>query len=94
MKLIKIQRSERKEKKWTAFFKDDDKEKKVHFGASGYDDYTKGATDQQRKSYLARHASGKTAKPDTPNALSYYLLWGSSKSLNENIKSFKKKYNL
>jgi len=94
MKLIKIQRSERKEKKWVAIFKDGDKEKRVQFGASSYTDYTKGATDQQKKSYLARHASGKTAKPDTPNALSYYLLWGSSKSLNENIKSYKKRFNL
>ena len=49
---------------------------------------------QQRKSYLARHASGKTAKPDTPNALSYYILWGSSRSRQSNIDSFKKKYNL
>jgi len=53
MKLIKIQRSERKEKKWVAIFKDGDKEKRVHFGSSSYTDYTKGATDQQRKSYLA-----------------------------------------
>ena len=102
MKLEKVVKSDAKGKKWTAIFcmckgesnccaKD---KKKVHFGATGYKDYTIGATEEQRKSYLARHASGKTAKPDTPNALSYYILWGDSTSRQTNINTFKKKYNL
>jgi len=102
MKLEKVIKSNAKGKKWTAIFclckgesccKDSDK-KKVHFGATGYTDYTLGATDKQRESYLARHASGKTAKPDTPNALSYYKLWEDSRSRQTNINSYKKKYNL
>ena len=102
MKLEKVVKSDAKGKKFTAVFCmckgeskccDNDK-KKVHFGAEGMDDYTLGATEEQRKSYLARHASGKTAKPDTPNALSYYILWGNSRSRQTNINTFKKKYNL
>jgi hypothetical protein len=102
MKLEKVVKSDAKNKKWTAYFCmckgeskccDNDK-KKVHFGATGYTDYTLGATEEQRKSYLARHASGKTAKPDTANALSYYILWGDSRSRQTNINTFKKKYNL
>ena len=94
MKLLSVKKSTAKNKKWTATFEDGEKTKKVHFGATGYTDYTKDATDEQRKSYRARHASGRTAKPDTPNALSYWLLWGDSKSLASNLKSFKNKYNL
>jgi len=100
MKLEKVIKSDAKGKKWTAIFclckgaSCCEKKKKVHFGATGYTDYTIGATDEQRKSYLARHASGKTAKPDTPNALSYYILWGNSKSRIQNIKDFKQKYNI
>jgi hypothetical protein len=91
-----------KGKKWTAIFCmckgeskccDNDK-KKVHFGATGYTDYTIGASEEQRKAYLARHSSGKTAKPNTADALSYYILWGNSKSRQININTFKKKYNL
>jgi hypothetical protein len=102
MKLEKVVKSDAKNKKWTAYFCmckgeskccDNDK-KKVHFGATGYTDYTIGATEEQRKSYLARHASGKTAKPDTANALSYYILWGNSRSRQTNINTFKKKYNV
>lgn len=102
MKLEKVIKSDAKGKKWTAIFcmckgesKCCDKDKKkVHFGSEGMDDYTIGATEEQRKSYRARHASGKTAKPDTANALSYYILWGDSRSRQTNINSFKKKYNL
>lgn len=101
MKLEKVVKSDAKGKKFSAVFcmckgtsccKDSDK-KIVHFGAESYTDYTLGATDTQRKSYLARHASGKTAKPDTPNALSYYILWN-TRSRTKNIELFKKKFNL
>jgi len=94
MKLLSIKKSTAKGKKWTATFQDGDKTRIRHFGATGYKDYTKGATDEQRKAYRARHASGATAKADSPNALSYHILWGSSKSLATNISAFKKKYNL
>lgn len=94
MKLLSVNKSNAKGKKWTATFKVGEKTTKVNFGATGFTDYTKGATDEQRKSYRARHSSGATAKPNSPNALSYYILWGDSRSLASNIKAFKKKYNL
>jgi len=102
MKLLKIVKSTSKNKKWTAIFclckgetKCCDKErKKIHFGDSRYEDYTQHKDVDRRKNYRSRHASGKTAKPDTADALSYYILWGDSTNLNENINSFKKKYNL
>ena len=101
MKLEKVVKSDAKSKKWTAYFcmcKGESKccegdKKKVHFGQENADDYTIGATEEQRKSYRARHASGKTAKPDSPNALSYYILWN-TRSRTKNIELFKKKFNL
>ena len=99
MKLKSIKKSDAKGKKWTATFEKDGKEKIVHFGAikpngQPYDDYTIGATDEQRNSYRARHSSGKTAPADTANALSYHILWGDSRSRATNITAFKKKYNV
>ena len=48
-KLKSITRSEAKGKKWTATFDlGDGKTKKVQFGATGYSDYTIGATDDLR----------------------------------------------
>ena len=101
MQLISVKPSTRKGKKFSAEFcmckgqsccKKEER-KIVHFGQENADDYTIGATDEQRESYRARHASGKNAKPDTPNALSYHILWN-TKSRLQNIKEFKKKFNL
>ncbi len=94
MKLQRVIKSTAKGKKWTAIFEINGKEKKVHFGQEGATDYTKGATDEQRKSYRARHAKEKSQPADTPGQLSYSILWGESKSMETNIIKFKKKYNL
>ena len=90
MKLLSVKRSTRKDKKWMAEF---DTDKVVHFGARGMDDYTLTKDKEQRERYRSRHASGKTAKPDTADALAYYLLWNKP-TLQESIKQYKKKYNL
>ena len=97
MPRIRIVPSTAKGKKWTALIKyNDDQTKPIvkHFGAKGYDDYTIGATDQQRKNYRSRHQKEANQKFDTPGALSYHILWGDSKSRIKNIASFKNKYNL
>jgi hypothetical protein len=94
MKLISVEKSQNKNKKYVAEFNLGDKTKKVHFGYSPMQDYTTHRDKQRRENYRARHYTGKDAKPDTANALSYHLLWGDSISLRENIKSFKSKYNL
>ncbi len=95
MKLKKVVKSAAKDKKWTAIFTlNDNKEKKVHFGQYGATDYTKGATDEQRKAYRSRHAKEKSQAPDTPGQLSYSLLWGDSRSMDTNIVKFKRKYSL
>tara|TARA_S200002703_G_C3596784_1_gene183316 strand:+ start:128 stop:376 length:249 start_codon:yes stop_codon:yes gene_type:complete len=73
-----------------------DKEKKVvHFGAKGMDDYTITKDKKQREAYRARHKKDLDTKdPTRAGYLSYYLLWGDSTSLQENIKNYKKRFNL
>jgi len=96
-KLKSITKSEAKGKKWTATFDlGDGKIKKVQFGATGYKDCTIGATDEQRASYRARHSKGKgsLSAPMTPKSLSYYILWGNSRSRTANTAAFKKRFNL
>jgi len=92
MKLISVKKSDAKHKKFSAVFEKNGKRKIVNFGDNRYTDFTIGATDEQRKAYRARHATGANAPADTPNALSYHILWGDSRSRNANIASFKRKY--
>ena len=97
MPTLTIKKSDKPEKKYKALIKYNDKQDKpkvVYFGSSNYLDYTIGATEQQRKSYRARHNKEKSQKYDTAGALSYYILWGDSRNIKENIKSYKKRYNL
>ncbi len=94
MKLKSITKSTAKGKKWKAIFIKDGKEKTINFGATGYTDYTLGATEEQRTAYKARHSSGASAPADTANALSYHILWGNSRSRASNITAFKRKYNV
>ena len=97
MRLKTLRRSHRHEKKWDAvFIKDDGKEKVVPFGAYGMSDFTKHKDTKRRSLYLKRHSGmGEDwNKPDTPGALSRWILWGDSTSLRKNLKTFKQKFNV
>ena len=73
----------------------DGKEKKVSFGAKGYTDYLLSKDKERRDRYRKRHAKDlKTGDPTRAGYLSYYLLWGDSTSLQQNIKSYKKRFKL
>lgn len=96
MKLIAVEKSHRKGKKWMAVFKDGDRIIKTHFGSEGMDDYTKGnTTKEQRDRYRTRHKKDlETGDPTRAGFLSYYILWGDSTSRGINIADYKKKFNL
>ncbi len=96
MKLLKISKSDKPEKKYVATFeKEDGKTKKTYFGSAGMDDYTITKDKEQRKRYRQRHKKDlSTGDATRAGFLSYYILWGDSTSINENIKDYKKKFNL
>lgn len=95
MELLYIRKSKNKEKKWVAVFRlDNGKERRVRFGATGYLDFTIGATRDQRKLYRIRHEGDNLKDATSPGSLSFYLLWGSSTDMEKNIKSYKKRFNV
>ena len=94
--LMSVLPSNSKTKKYTAtFMLSSGKEKKVSFGQRGADDYTIKKDKEQRDRYRKRHEKDlKTGDPMRAGYLSYYLLWGDSTSLKQNIKSYKKRFKL
>ena len=77
-----IKKSDKAGKKLVAVFtKDNGRTKKTYFGSAGMDDYTK-KKDLNTKDYTRA------------GYLSYYILWGESTSVRENISSYKKRFNL
>jgi len=96
MRLLSVKKSDRPEKKFMAEFEmDNGRKRRTYFGAAGMDDYTITKDKEQRKRYRERHQKDlKTDDPTRAGFLSYYLLWGDSTSLRENIRMYKKKFNL
>ena len=96
MKLLSITASSKPDKKLMAIFEQETGRKKtVHFGSSGMDDYIKTHDKDQRERYKTRHAKDlETGDPTRAGFLSYYILWGGSTSMQANITSYKKKFNL
>ena len=92
MKLLSVLASKAKGKKYAAIFSEP--KKTVNFGAKNYLDFTIGATEKQRDSYLLRHQHENWEQPDTPAALSAWILWGQYPDIQKNIQYFKKHFSL
>ena len=95
MKVV-IKNSDKAGKKLMAIFtKDNGRTKTTHFGSAGMDDYTLTKDKEQRARYRQRHRKDlQTKDPTRAGYLSYYILWGDSTSRQENIKTYKKRFNL
>ena len=93
---VSITPSSKAGKKLQAVFtRENGRKKTIHFGSAGMDDYTKTKDKAQRKRYLDRHRKRENWNvPDTAGSLSARILWGQSTSKQENIRSFKNKFNL
>ena len=90
---LKILKSANPKKKYKAIFtKPDGKTKTIHFGASGYDDYTTHNDKDRRDRYMKRHKKDLIGDSMRAGYLSYYILWGNSTSLQTNIRAFKKQF--
>jgi hypothetical protein len=91
------------EKKWDAVFvKDNGKEKIVPVGQKGYNDfliYNKKEGEKtakvHRQRYLKRHSGmgEHWNKPDTPGALSRWILWN-KKTLKASLSDFKRRFKI
>ena len=90
---LTITTSDKSEKKYKAVFtKDDGKTKTIHFGASGYQDYTQHHNKDRRSLYRQRHEKDLKGDPMRAGYLSFYILWGNSTNVQVNIRSFKSKF--
>jgi TorA maturation chaperone TorD len=95
LKLKSIRKSHKSEKKYDAVFEKDGKEKVVPFGQKGYSDYTKHKDSTRKLRYLKRHSGmgEHWTQPDTPGALSKWILWNKP-SFKDSVADFKKRFNL
>lgn len=94
LKLVKITKSPKKDKKYRAVFIRNGREKNVDFGSSGYSDYTKHRDPERKKRYENRHRSRENWRdPTTAGALSKYILWNKP-TFRASVSDYKKRFNL
>jgi hypothetical protein len=94
MRLVSVKRATDGRHKYVATFEGPNGHiKRTQFGAHGMDDYTITHDTQQRARYRARHAKDlHTGDHTRAGFLSYYILWGPSTSIQENIRAFRSKF--
>lgn len=87
---FKLYESKLKTKKYTAEFN----KKKIHFGASGYSDYTIHKDDDRKKRYIERHSKREDwDNIQTAGALSRWILWN-KKTLDQSIIDTEKRFGI
>ena len=92
-----IEKGTAKNKKLKAIFYDEKgkKIKTAQFGMEGSSTYIDHKDKKLRSRYIDRHRTNENWNdPQSAGALSRYLLWGDSTSLNTNIKKYKKMFKL
>jgi hypothetical protein len=95
MKLLKVEPSNDGKTKLSATFEENGKTKIVKFGIQGSNSYIDGASKEVREAYRKRHARDIiNPDPTTKGNLSYWITWGESPSLAQNVKAYKQKFNV
>ena len=86
---IVISKSNRKDKKLKAVI---DNKKTIHFGASGYSDYTKHKDDSRKDAYIQRHKKNENwADFKTAGFYAKHILWNKP-SILESVKDTNKQF--
>ena len=81
--------SNNQNKKFTAIINN----KKIHFGDSRYQDFTKHKDPERKKAYLSRHKKDNATNPNYAGFYSTNLLWNKP-TLKESIQATNKLYNV
>ena len=94
---VNLSKSKREGKKYTAIiYENNVKKKTIHFGASRYTDFTRGATSEQRSQYIQRHKKNEDWGRSgifSSGFWSRWLLWEKT-TLTDAIKNIERKFNI
>lgn len=94
MKLLKIVKSAKLDKKYDAYFKEEGTTKIISFGAAGMEDFTITRDKAQQARYIARHEKHEDwSSPMTAGALSRFVLW-SAPTLAQGIANYRARFGL
>ena len=93
-KFVSLKKDTDGKHKWVATIrnKETDREKRVRFGAVGYEDMTQHGDEERKRRYIIRHAKNESWNDiSTSGAWSRWLLWN-KKSLRASLEDIKRKF--
>jgi hypothetical protein len=100
MKVVHLEPSENRNKKWTVVLQDKTKQHRVSFGAVGYNDFTlfpdRVVAEERKRLYLIRHKDKEDWTRSgilTAGFWSRWILWNKP-SVKESFNDVKKRFNL
>jgi hypothetical protein len=94
MRIISLKPSDRKGKKYKVIIEDDGRNHTIHFGASGYSDFTITKSEAKKSAYIARHSVTEDwNNPLTAGFWSRWLLWNKS-TIRESLADIRKRFNI
>jgi hypothetical protein len=88
---MQIKPSTRKDKRFMAVFKNG---KIIHFGSKNGSTYTDHHDKKKRENYLKRHRVNEDWTKINPASLSRFILWGDYTSIDGNIASYKRMFDV
>lgn len=90
---MKVYKSTRKDKKYMITYNN----KKIHFGAKGYSDYTIHKDPKRKERYLARHKKNENwtkSGANTAGFWSRWILWNDPTTIEDNMRKIHQKFNI
>lgn len=88
--LLRLEKANDGKHKYVAIFENG---RRVKFGAEGYEDYTMHHDMKRRDAYRSRHRKDLDTKDAyRPGYLSWYILWGDSISMRENVADYNRRF--
>lgn len=89
-----IEPSSRKGKKWMVTFYNQGRKGTVHFGASGYEDFTTHKDEERKMNYLKRHKANQDWNdPHTAGFWARWALWNKP-TLSESLRDIEQRYGI
>lgn len=100
MRISGLRLSKKKDKRYIIYITDGKEVKSYNFGQKGGSTFIDHGDEAKRQAYLARHLANKNEKElvdnliPSPALFSTMLLWGTNKSLSENVAILQKMFDV
>ena len=92
MKFVSLEESNRKGKRFVMVL--DEPKRTIHFGSDVGSTYIDEGDKTKRENYIKRHQVNEDWESVNAGSLSRFLLWGDSKNINKNLRSYLERFNI